>query len=60
MGSETFNLLWINSLNRQFKETPESRKQDWFKGIFYDSIIPQNLKRKVLEENTNHSKKRKF
>jgi len=32
-----------------------------FKGIFDDSLKPQGLKRDVLkEEDTNHSKKRKF
>lgn len=52
-------LLWINSTNRRIKETSKAREQSWFKGIFEDSMVVQSLKRDALDEDTNHSKKKK-
>jgi len=54
-------LLWINSSNRRLKESSKAREQSWFKGIFDQTLNLQVLQNHVLEEeDTNHSKKRKF
>ena len=56
----TATLLWINALDRRFKETPKAREQGWFLGIFENSIKPQSLKDFENEEDSNHFKKRKL
>jgi hypothetical protein len=54
-------LLWINSSNRRLRETSKAREQGWFKGIIDQSLNSQVLQNDILEEeDTNHSKKRKF
>lgn len=57
-------LLWTNETNRRVKETPKTREQSWFKGVFAEASQTQGLKRDLQDMENNkaekHSKNRQF